>query len=62
MQMNMTTFKLLRYHVWELIGLPQGKRLIDSEWLYNIEHNAHGDVKYYNKICCKGFLSRRRDM
>lgn len=33
------------YHVWELIGLPQGKRLIDSEWLYNIEHNAHGDVK-----------------
>lgn len=45
MQMNMTTFKLLRYHVWELIGLPQGKRLIDSEWLYNIEHNAHGDVK-----------------
>lgn len=32
-------------HTWEMVHLPQGKKLIGSKWVYKIKLNADGSLE-----------------
>ena len=43
-------------NTWTLESLPEGKRAIDSKWVYKIKYKPNGDVERYKaRLVAKGF-------
>lgn len=31
-------------HTWDIVEIPQGKKVMGCRWVYNIKHKANGEV------------------
>ena len=41
---------------WELVSLPEGKKLIGCKWVYKVKHNSDGSIsRYKGRLVAKGF-------
>ena len=46
-------------NTWTIEDLPDGKRAIDSKWVYKISHKLNGEIeKYKARLVAKGFTQR----
>jgi hypothetical protein len=40
---------------WELVPLPEGKKIIGCKWVYKVKHNSDGSIsKYKARLIAKG--------
>jgi hypothetical protein len=41
---------------WELVALPEDKKVIGCKWVYKVKHNADGSMSRYNaRLVAKGY-------
>jgi hypothetical protein len=41
---------------WDLVKLPNGKKVVSCKWVFTIKHKANGSVERYNaRLVAKGF-------
>jgi len=41
---------------WELVALPEDKKVIGCKWVYKVKHNVDGSVsKYKARLVAKGY-------
>jgi hypothetical protein len=41
---------------WELIALPEDKKVIGCKWVYKVKHNADGSMSRYKaRLVAKGY-------
>lgn len=46
--------------VWELVGLPEGRKLVGSKWVFKLKTDEDGKIERYNNISsanAAGFIS-----
>jgi hypothetical protein len=42
--------------IWEMVALPEDKKVIGCKWVYKVKHNADGFVSRYKaKLVVKGY-------
>ena len=47
---------LQRNETWDLVPLPQGKKVISCHWVYTPKFNAHGTLERFKaKLVAKGY-------
>ncbi|MCO5554559.1 hypothetical protein L7F22_008089 [Adiantum nelumboides] len=41
---------------WELVPLPEGKKVIGCKWVYKVKHKADGTIERYKaRLIAKGY-------
>jgi hypothetical protein len=41
---------------WELVPLPEGKKVIGCKWVYKVKHNSDGSISRYKaRLVAKGY-------
>jgi len=46
---------LMDNEVWTLVEKPNGKRIVECKWVYNLKTGSNGNVKYKSRLVAKGF-------
>lgn len=55
--MNEEVKSIEKNKTWELVDLPQEKKLIGVRWVYKVKENLKGEViKHMTILLAKGFL------
>ena len=45
--------------VWDLVSLPENKKLIDCKWIFKTKRDSEGNVERYKaRLVAKGFTQR----
>ena len=50
---------IMKNDVWDVVPRPKGKSVVNSKWIYKIEHAADGSIEKYKARFVAGFLSER---
>ena len=47
---------IMKNDVWEVVPMPEGKKVVGSKWIYKVKHARDGSVdKYKARFVAKGF-------
>ena len=47
---------LAQHGVWDLVEMPQNRKLVGCKWVFKIKTNAEGKIERYKaRLCAKGF-------
>ena len=47
---------IMKNQVWEVVLMPQGKKVVGSRWIYKVKHAADESVEMYKvRFVAKGF-------
>lgn len=38
---------IMKNDAWDLVPLPEGKKVISSRWIFKLKHNVDGSIKNY---------------
>lgn len=50
---------LEKNHTWNLVDLPDGRKVIDNKWVFKIKHNSAGDVQRFKaRLVIRGFTQQ----
>ena len=50
---------IMKNDVWEVVSRPEGKSVVNSKWIYKINHVADDIIKKYNEIfMARGFYQK----
>lgn len=48
-----------RNHTWELVPLPEGKKLVGSKWVFKLKRNEEGKiVKHKARVVAQGYMQK----
>ena len=51
--------QMLSHNTWELVPLPQGRKLVGSKWVFKIKENVDGSIERYKaRIVAQGFSQK----
>ena len=54
--MNMEMEALEKNKTWELVKLPEGKKLVGCKWVYTVKYKADGSIERYKaRLVAKGY-------
>lgn len=45
-------------HTWELVQMPEGKKLVGCKWVYKIKKTVDGNHKYKARLVAQGFSQK----
>ena len=37
----------MKNNTWELVNLPEGRKLIECKWIFKVKRGSDGDIKRY---------------
>ena len=40
----------MKNDVWDVVPRPEGKSVVTSKWIYNINHAGDGNIEKYKEI------------
>lgn len=50
---------LCENHTWDLVTLPQGRKVIDNKWVYKIKHKPSGQIERFKaRLVIRGFTQK----
>ena len=50
---------IMKNDVWDLVPLPEGKKVIGSRWIFKLKHKVDGSIeKYKERFVEKGFSQK----
>lgn len=57
--MNSEISSLKRNHTWDLVNLPEDRKVIDNKWIFKLKHNSAGDVERFKaRLVIRGFTQQ----
>ena len=50
---------IMKNDVWDVVPRPEGKSVVNSKWIYKINHDADGNIeKYKTRFVARGFSQK----
>ena len=49
---------IMKNDVWDVVPRPEGNSVVNSKWIYKIEHAANGSKKYKAIFVARGFSQK----